>query len=388
MTASERTPAHYIRPSAKHALSLCHGRAQMEALVWNRYTRHLMKDDQEEESSDVASMGTTCHAIIGHCVEQWILWGIHPQECVAEAATQFPTLSSWDVGCIRSCIRYLMLLVERVGATRDQVLVEQHLSGEPVGNARGGTADIVIVIPFELVVVVDWKFGFLEQDEAPENDQLGDYAVMAADTFTAETVEVHIYQPRLEADLRASAARFQGADLREYAKWSKQVALAALSPTAELKPGLSQCLYCSATHCPARREWIVNIMEAAEQLPEQATPEFVGQLFAAAKTAGNWFDDKAKGVKAWAKIYRQKNGPGSIAGFKLKASGDQRFIRDADMPKLWAIAEEHGLTSQVLELASVPLGKLEAVAGEHFSAFDPIIDKKPKAPALVAGKEE
>jgi RecB family exonuclease len=92
-------------------------------------------------------------------------------------------LKEWDQRCVADAVTFARALIDKHGIEPEHILVEHRLDGKDLGLVNGGTADLILVVPFRLVVVVDWKFGFIDQEDADEHDQLVAYALMASRTF-------------------------------------------------------------------------------------------------------------------------------------------------------------------------------------------------------------
>lgn len=293
-----KTAADFMRPSSLHAIATCPGRPLMEAEFVNRYG--------EPESSPEASMGNKAHAYVADAINGWKLAqetgeaGACWDDAITNAcaAATAGGMGPWDVWCIRSCLEFARGLIAKHGIEPDHVLVEHPLEMAGVGMKKSGTADLVLVIPFRLVIVTDWKYTYLDQGDASEHDQLQAYATAGAATFQVDDVLVYLYAPRAEKNKRATAAHFNAKSLAANATWTRAVIARSSALNPELCAAYDACLYCRAlTRCAAAKEFFMNAQEALHVLGDPLDPDAWGQLAAAAKIAEKFGDDAKDLVK-------------------------------------------------------------------------------------------
>jgi hypothetical protein len=234
----------FIRPSFLPILAACPAAAQLSFYVVEQFG--------EPAPAAVMDLGSDIHA----CVMLALLPLVADPEAAPDidaALAKFPALSGWDQACVRRCVEFAVALVAKTRhdypGERVEVLLEHHLDGSILGIARGGTADLIIVIPFKHLRVVDWKAGFLDQGEAADHDSLAAYGVMGAATFKTKTVEVYLFQPRAIRP-RASGARFSGVELKTTETWTRSVVEAPPRTTPRPSPASTAP---SAGRCRAAR---------------------------------------------------------------------------------------------------------------------------------------
>jgi len=365
----------FIRPSSLAAIAQCPGRPTMEAAIVN------LEGDQPD--SPEASMGHQGHEIIGRNIECWRLsqepggLGKSWDEIIAQAAdeTTAAGMSSWDSWCVRFCLEFARDAIRKYGIEADNVLVEHRMGMADLGMA-GGTADLILVDPFKQVIVIDWKLGYVEQQEAADNDQLQAYGVSAASEFKTKAVLVYVVTPRAEKDYRITAGKFDAKALEESACWTRAVVARAQSTNPELAPDYSACVYCRALRsCPAVKEHLVNTQEALAVLGAPTTPEAWGEAIGAAKLAEKWGD-------AWKDAGKEHLIAGGQAnGFKLGAGRSIESV--ANVPEAVRLLREAGMEAEALEAASISAGKLPPAAR---AVIESHITTKISAPSLVADK--
>jgi hypothetical protein len=289
-------------------------------------------------------------------------------------------VDGWTWRCACDCVRFALALVEKHGIKPDGVLTEQWLDGSPFGITRGGTADLVLVVPFRKVILVDWKLGFLAQDSAEEHDQAATYAVMAASSYQAEDVLVYLYVPRVEESARATAASFDVRTLRATADWSRRVAAAARDPDAELSPSWRACEHCRALpFCPAAKDAIVKAREALESNIVPTTPEEWGKLTGLAKLAGKFSD---KGID----LAKAELGAGrKVTGWEIGPPTVERVIPNARDAFL-LLREVPALEMAFWSAAKVSRNELDKQCGSAREKYAHLLVEKTKAGSLREAK--
>lgn len=366
-----KTLNEFIRPSSLHAIAACPGRPTMEAAFVNAYG--------EPESSPEASMGHKSHAYTAEGILNWREgqeWG----EAIAKTCNEATEagMDHWTVWCIQSCMEFARDLIAKHGIERDDVLVEHSLEMLDQGMEKPGTADLVLVIPFKLVIVIDWKYTFLDQGDASDHDQLQAYGNAAAATFKTSDVLVYLYQPRAEKGKRASAAKFDAATLNANAAWTRAVVARAKSNNPELVPSYDACLYCRAlTRCAAAKEFTVHAQEALAFIGSPTDPNAWGELAAAAKLSEKFADDSKELVKT----HLIKGG--EATGWGL---GSGRCIRSCTDPKeALKRLTTAGMGDLAIEAINLSPAKLPS---EALQVISDLVVEKPSAPSLKAIKSK
>ena len=370
-----KAPADFIRPSSLAAIAQCPGRPTMEAAVVNA--------EGDQPDSPEASMGHQGHEIIGRSIESWRLSqetgevGASWDDTIRLAAqeTTAAGMTSWDAWCVRFCLEFARDAIQKHGIESDNVLVEHRMGMADLGMA-GGTADLILVDPFKRVIVIDWKLGYVEQQEAADNDQLQAYGVSASEEFKTKEVLVHVVTPRAEKDYRITAGKFDAKALEESACWTRAVVARAQSPNPELAPEYSACVYCRALRsCRAVKEHLVNTQEALAVLGDPSTSEAWGEAIGAAKLADKWGEAWKEKGKA------HLIAGGQAIGFKL---GSGKTIESvANVPEAMRLLREAGMEAEALEAASISAGKLPPAARAVVESY---ITTKISQPSLVADK--
>lgn len=287
----------FIRPSSMPAIEACPGRALMEARAC------ALVPAMRDWCSEPARQGTMGHAVLAGVFQDAFAgdW--------SQAASVIDTLpgrmvgiADWCKDAVRHCVSYgLDLVRNHVPNYQDiSVQVEQHLEGDGIGVAAGGSADLILILGTkgvtELVVVVDWKTGFVSQGDAADHLQLACYAVMAADRWKPRHgVIVHLAMGRRR---EFTSALYDAEGLEAARQRIAKAALLARDPAPELRPSITACRYCKAlAFCAAARE---HIMTAADQFALfGAEPTDRVQLAQAAAIAKRFHQEADALAKHW-----------------------------------------------------------------------------------------
>jgi hypothetical protein len=357
-----KTREDFIRPSALTAIADCPAAPAMQAEYVNRFG--------EPPAADEAETGTQVHSFVAVAIEAWKAgeeWGqAIAGACNAAAANA--GLDRWSVLCIQRCAEFARFLITKHEVQPENVLVEHTLDMVATGFRRGGTADLVIVVPFFRVIVIDWKAGYLDQGEAADHDQIAAYADAAAATFSAPVVTVYLYQPRADKPLRVSGATFDTAVLAKGRAWRLAVTARARVDDPELGPSFAACKHCRALpRCAAAKEWFMRLIEALQVLGDPQDADAWGDLISASKVS-----EKAAelGIEAGK---RHLSAGGSATGWHLQSGGLQTRI---DAAKAIEIAREGGFLEDLLQFASF---KVEAAKALDIAGA---ISAVPKSPSL------
>lgn len=121
------------------------------------------------------------------------------------------------------------------------------------GDLYGGTIDCVIVKPFEIVHIIDYKNGITPVDHAEHNTQLYCYAYAAATFYRAQTIRVSIIQPNEMNGRKETHHEFTFQELKQKALELEQKAYVALGNSATFNAGdWCRSGFCDyRPHCPA-----------------------------------------------------------------------------------------------------------------------------------------
>lgn len=361
----------FRRPSNIARLAACPAAAIVSALV--------LELDGEAPAAPEANLGNEVHAGVQEGVGYALTvtggdWTAAANMACDKAAAR--GMDGWSVSCIRMTLDFYHQLIVKYQIEPENILAEHALDMAATGFRRKGTSDLVLVVPFKLVVIVDLKAGFVDQGDAEDHDQMATYSAAAAETFKVKKVVTYLWQPRAERERRATCATFDAAALHDTTTWALAVLWRSRRPDAQLCPGFSQCSTCPALRrCPAAKDFIVNAQEAIALIGAPTTAESWGEALGAAKLAEKW-------AEAWKNAGKAHLVAGGEAtGFKL---GTPRSIRSVvGVPEAMAKLRDAGHEDEALAALSMAVAKLSEQAQQIIAGN---ITENLTDPPLVATK--
>lgn len=157
---------------------------------------------------------------------------------------------------------------------RKRVLVEHRAflrdaHGNPIGSAQCDLGKI----HGKHAMILDWKTGFVEVDDASHNWQMASQAACFADSFGVETVDVWVVEPRAPRARRFKSARYSIADgsltnaIKEVGAVFR-ASLASINLPLQVGPWCRACA--AAARCPAVQEYVLKACKA--ECVTDATP--------------------------------------------------------------------------------------------------------------------
>lgn len=229
-----------------------------------------MSKGMPDSSGPAAAEGTLAHLVAEHYVKQhFMLPGAPPAGAVAPEQVPPPDLDlkgitpeRWNETLRHHGRGYRDFIKSLIpaGATDVAIVVEQRVAIGSISDQLFGTADCLVLYRLNglwYLIVVDYKYGFADvyvgtYDDP--NEQLGAYAVAAAEGLAAKGVKVDhvglaVYQPRRPLAAPSQTLALDAAWLAlERAKLTREVAAVA-NPGAPV-PG-DHCRYCKGKpKCP------------------------------------------------------------------------------------------------------------------------------------------
>lgn len=301
---------HLYGPSSLPRRELCPGSARMEK-------------DLPGFETEQAAEGTRLHAEIAKAITEVIQTGKVPEiadETVSRMFHRFVEIAFFGGEKVDFIPAETTLNFDG-----GQVLVEYPLEFRYCGIVQYvGTADVLIVTA-DRVIVIDWKTGRRQVEEAKNNTQTAGYALAAMQMFQLDKASVYIYNPVIGQDTYAEFT-----DKAAIAKYIMGVIAWSKDPAAGLVPGEEQCRYCRAAYhgtCPAlaktaeltavKAEEIVPI-PALSVIPEADLVEYKRKCDIIAKLA----------ERVDAELKRRIEKDGSCGPWKLKELSGGKEITD------------------------------------------------------------
>lgn len=352
-----------IRPSFMPVMAACAAAPQLAHAVGEMFG--------EAPVAGAADIGSDIHAAVMLALMP-LADGSSEVPAVDSALAKFPNLSKWDAACVRRCVDFAVLVLcntmKRHQDKAVQVLLEHHLDGSALGIDRGGTADLIVLVPFVMAHVIDWKCGHIDQGQAADHDSLATYACMVASTFKVRDITVTLFQPRSEEASRGSSAGFDAEALRAQETWTRDVVAAVTADNPEANAGLHCCKCPALVRCPTAQEFIMRVRESLEIIGDPQDPEAWGTLCDAAKVSEKFAADGIALAKG-----RLKAG-GAIDRWALQPSGATTKI---DPVRAIEMARTHDRLDELLAFAS-----FRAEAARAIDILAPAVSKVEKEPSL------
>ncbi len=376
------------RPSSMKRDARCPGARRFCAYILRRFgSAPVLKE---------TDTGTRCHdvmrATMHHATREWSMErGSYPREYVlpllsAEAFAQqyveryHSCLSSYDVWAIGEALHAIYDLLEQYGARPADIHLETHLRGQAdLGlDPQHGTADVVLVLD-DLVVTADYKFGYLWQDGAEDNDQMAVYGVLSHKSYAKDTSHVSVIQPR-QRDCSVTKASFDLQALEQTAEWIAAVTERCNDPHAEPCASYDACYYCDGSPwCAPCWEWIMQAQQLIDQMDATPDADVIAEVIARCKVAAK-LPKKADPI---AKEYMAKE---EVPGWGL--GKPRRRIKVTDASALRGLAEAHGLLEVYHDCCTPSGAKLEDAVGEEtfVEVFGAAVEITTDSPAIVRRK--
>lgn len=287
-------------------------------------------------TSSYAAQGTAAHELAEDC----LLRNVKPErrlydtieiECKVSGKLHEIEVTDDMVAAVSEYLYYIKSELLRLPSGKLQI--EQQLSLSHLHPDAFGTADAVIVSPFELVVI-DYKHGAGVKVSIKDNKQALYYAVGAYQALSDEqkafitTIKTAIVQPRVEAEKPYSEAIYTVEELLKFQGELKTAMGATAKPEAPLVVG-SHCRWCVAKmNCKAQHTMVqesarikFGLAPQKPPKPEDLTPEQLAVVLKQADLVKDWCDEVVKYAKK-----RAENGQ-EIPGYKLvEKQGHRKWL--------------------------------------------------------------
>jgi hypothetical protein len=185
----------------------------------------------------------------------------------------------------------------------------------------------------EIYAVVDFKSGFSEVDEAPDNLQLCVYAVMKAQAMRGsagimlpKTFAVALVQPR-NFGPRYTGAFYGHIEIRSAELEIERIFYASQRPDAPLTAGQAQCHFCKAkVFCEAYKSKFLAVQAAGIRAVDTLDNDELVRTHQAIGFANKIKDEVTAEM-------RKRIDEGKLPGWKLQSTGDVRTVHAS--LKMW-----------------------------------------------------
>jgi hypothetical protein len=270
----------------------------MEVLFWN----------SPDEASKEAAAGTKLHKAMAG-------------EVVSDLSPADVEMLEWTKLRLESIRAELGLSADQLQETHVERKFTYNLTME---NVVEGTPDLVEIYKEPMAgLIVEFKFGYLDVEEAPDNLQLATQAVTLGRSLTSK-VFVVVIEPRMR---RHTIAQYTWREVRDIESALVDIIHEAKRYDAPLKASESACRYCKAKGiCPEYRK-TMDLMPAG--MPVEAFRRSLGALdverleevMAAIKFAV-MIEPDAKAIVA------ERIRLGIMPGWEMKNNGSTRTVDD------------------------------------------------------------
>jgi len=343
---------------------------------WLACTPSVRLEQQfENKTSSFAEEGTLAHAV-GECILRELAGQIKPAEAeliIAQLMTS--QYYSKELHDYAEGYAYFVWAMCKPGT---HLFVEQRLDMTDYVEEGYGTGDAVVVGNLVLRLS-DLKYGKGVPVYSDNNPQLKLYALGAykefSHIFDIETIEINIYQPRLD---NISTWEISVKDLLEWAEVElKPKAAMAYKGEGEFKPG-KHCLFCRGKAvCRALADYNMKLAQMEFRNPDILTDEEISEVLEKRDSFKKWIDAVADHVLSTA--LSGKEWP----GYKLVEGRANR--KYSSEPEVIEKLKTAGHTNIYTEPKLLGLGALEkAVTKPVFKQIvEPLLIKPDGAPALA-----
>lgn len=253
-----------------------------------------LSEGLESKAGVAAEEGTAAHELAEKCLRS----GKNAKDFLGQVFNGFKATAEM-ARAVQVYVDHIRNLVEETGG---ELLIEHRFHLKHLHPLLFGTGDVLIRVPFDRIIVVDYKHGAGYAVEVENNSQLLYYGVGAAyeeDGYgDYEKCELHVVQPRAQHEdgpIRKWELSFK--ELVKFGQELKIKALATQKKDAPLNAG-DHCRWCPAAGiCPALHSTAVatakaDFAEVNPKLPqvERLTDEQVARVVKHADLLRKWLD--------------------------------------------------------------------------------------------------
>ncbi|MBQ7547666.1 MAG: DUF2800 domain-containing protein [Clostridia bacterium] len=231
-----------------------------------------------DESSEYATEGTRAHE-----VAEAIVSGMTPDDLLEH--------DEYTVEMVNHAIEYKDYIEEQRTSPDDLLLLETRVDFSPWVPEGFGTCDAML-IRGNVLTVIDYKYGVGVPVSAVDNPQMRLYALGALNDYgialDVETVEMHIYQPRIH-NISTDTISVDKL-LRWGEKVVKPIAAKAWEGKGTYKAG-DHCRFCPhAAKCRALAHYCESIVDlhGSEHAIPTLTPAEIADILTAEPVIASW----------------------------------------------------------------------------------------------------
>jgi len=243
------------------------------------------------------------------------------------------------------------------GLNKRDLIIERSFELPRISKKAAGTNDAFLYVPFQKLIVYDYKHGAGVWVDVVNNIQLLYYALGAVADLDVDEVELVIVQPRCgDPENAVRRWRIPMAALDEFAKELTEKIKATEDPKAPRRPG-KHCKFCTATLvCPEilnKRDMMAQ--QDFESEKRDLTVEKIGQLLKEVDIVKNFITTLENHAFELAESGKE------IPGFKLvKKRSNRTWIDSNEVISLFS--ERYG--DRIYNKSLLSPAKLEKIVGK------------------------
>ena len=361
------------------------------------------KSDDESEGSVYASEGTMLHKAVEDYLKDFngdLSYLLEPKLPVTVADDQggVHTLTPDHKTAIEDCLNYQANVMKtcwpNVGM---EIELETTLDNyDPIFAfaGSGGTCDVALIDnKYQVMHIIDWKFGRGILVNATDNDQLRSYALGVAlkyiDDLAIEnyTFETHIVQPRI-GNYSTESVSYD-----DLVNWAEHRIIPAIHQAYQDKPvynpGTEQCRWCAAKYkCEARKAMATqaaqNVFQAHSKIDGDLEDSELSQVLQDAKFYEGYISD----LREYA--YKKLNKGEGVPGFKLVAGRSIRCWTDLKAAEQWLTENYEGDFQDlyVTKFVTPPQAEKLSKKIKTNDGFQELIEKIPGKPTIAPASDK
>lgn len=315
---------HEFSPSRLEQLRICPG-------------SYIMQQGLPDATSDISAEGTLLHNAV--------------------ATGDFTGLSDEQIEVVQQCIDFYKSFMKE-GST---VLFEQavEIKDPETGIVlTKGIIDCIVVIEPDVIVCIDWKFGYIPVNDVARNIQLASYSAGVMQLFNVSSVDAWVFQPRIHKKSHhlftsesAICANIQAIITKTQISSSGSIHLFACEEA---------CRYCKARlNCPAFRVKFQKLTASNGDYDLNHIPT-LEKLYEASKGVKSFLSEIENAVK---KVIEEK---GRCGKYTFEFTKGSREVKDLNA--LYAAVKDYLTPQEFNDVCKVTLGKFETAVADKLVA--------------------
>ena len=323
---------HEFSPSKLEQLRICPG-------------SYVMQQGLPETPSAISAEGTLLHNAV--------------------ATGDFTGLNDEQIEVVQQCIDFYKSFMKE----GSQVLFEQavEIKNPETGEVlTQGIVDCIVIVEPDVIVVIDWKFGYNPVSNVERNIQLASYSAGVMQLFNVSAVDAWVFQPRIH---KKSHHLFTNEDA---ICANIKVIINKTSVSSEGSIHLfaceEACRYCKARlNCPAFRVKFQKLTASNGDYDLNHIPT-LEKLYEASKGVKSFLSEIENAVK---RVIEEK---GRCGKYTFELSKGSREVKDLNA--LYGKVQDYLTPQEFNSVCKVSLGKFEATVADKLIAAAVAVGEK------------